>query len=254
VLFTSTGGFSLTGKATFARTVFNATSNYFVDPIFQDATGVTQTFWSEAVTPAAITTFVTPTYQVNALGFPYTTCVSLANSHIHDVLAAGVLAGNNSMATTTEVDHFGDDGFDYAGNNIALTHLNIHDIFSVNDGNHPDAMQGIIGANSPRTSYNAFSNILIDSNRIIRNTDPTIPFPTGMQGIDAFDEDWTNMTVTNNVIVTTACWGMDLASIHDSLVANNTVLDDGNLCGPGMRWRGLSLKIDGCCVQASQMT
>jgi hypothetical protein len=142
-----------------------------------------------------------------------------------------VLAGNNSMATTTEVDHFGDDGFDYAGNNIALTHLNIHDIFSVNDGNHPDAMQGIIGANSPRTSYNAFSNILIDSNRIIRNTDPTIPFPTGMQGIDAFDEDWTNMTVTNNVIVTTACWGMDLASIHDSLVANNTVLDDGNPIG-----------------------
>jgi hypothetical protein len=71
-----TGGFSLTGKATFAPTVFNATSNYFVDPIFQDATGVTQTFWSEAVTPAAITTFVTPTYH----GVP-----------LHDVRLAGEL-------------------------------------------------------------------------------------------------------------------------------------------------------------------
>ena len=59
----------------------------------------------------------------------------------------------------------------------------------------------------------------------------TIPFPLGMQGIDAFDEDWTNMTVTNNVIVTSACWGMALASIHDSLVANNTVLDDGSPIG-----------------------
>ena len=226
-----TGGFSLTGKATFAPTVFNATSNYFVDPIFQDATGVTQTFWSEAVTPAAITTFVTPTYQVNTLGFPYTTCVSLANSHIHDALVGMIVASNNSLATANEVDHFGDDGSDYAGNNLALTKNNIHDNFSVNDGNHPDAMQGIIGANSPPTSYNAFSNILIDSNRIIRNTDTTIPYPLGMQGIDAFDEDWTNMTVTNNVIVTSACWGMDLASIHDSLVANNTVLDDGNPIG-----------------------
>jgi hypothetical protein len=165
------------------------------------------------------------------LEFPYTTCVSLANSHIHDVLAGMIVASNNSLATANEVDHFGDDGSDYAGNNLALTKNNIHDNFSVNDGNHPDAMQGIIGASAPRGSYNAFSNILIDSNRIIRREDPTIPFPLGMQGIDAFDEDWTNMTVTNNVIVTSACWGMALASIHDSLVANNTVLDDGDPIG-----------------------
>jgi hypothetical protein len=26
------------------------------------------------------------------------------------------------------------------------------------------------------------------------------------------------------------------------------------MCGPGMRWRGLTLKIDGSLVQASQMT
>ena len=35
------------------------------------------------------------------------------------------------------------------------------------------------------------------------------------------------MTVTNNVIVTSACWGMDIDSIHNSLVANRTVVDDG---------------------------
>ena len=209
---------------------FDSEWNYFVDPIFQTAPGVTQTFWNKAATPAVLSNLVTP-YQHNTLGFPYTTCVSLANSHIHDVLAAGALAGNNSLATENEIDHFGDDGLDYAGNNIALTHNSIHDNFSVNDGNHPDAMQGIIGANSPPGTYNAFSNILIDSNRIIRQEDTTIPFPLGMQGIDAFDEDWTNMTVTNNVVVTSACWGMALASIHNSLIANNTVLDDGSPIG-----------------------
>ena len=127
---------------------FDSEWNYFVDPIFQTAPGVTQTFWNKAATPAVLSNLVTP-YQPNTLGFPYTTCVSLANSHIHDVLAAGVLASNNSLATENEIDHFGDDGLDYAGNNIALTTTHIHDIFSVNDGNHPDAMQGIIGANSP---------------------------------------------------------------------------------------------------------
>ena len=223
------GGFSNTGAATFQPTAFDALSNFFVDPIFQ-AAGVTQTFWNEAVTPATVSDFV-PTYQPNTLGFPYTTCVSLENSHIHDLRVGFVLGGNNSLATANEVDHFGDDGSDYAGNNIALTKNNIHDNFAVGDGNHPDAMQGIIGAAEPPGSYNAFSNILLDSNRIIRNTDPTIPFPLGLQGIDAFDSDWTNMTVTNNVIVTSACWGVDLASQHNSLVANNTVIDDGNPIG-----------------------
>jgi hypothetical protein len=30
------------------------------------------------------------------------------------------------------------------------------------------------------------------------------PFPTYWQGIAAFDEDWTNVIVTNNVVITSA--------------------------------------------------
>ena len=52
---------------------------------------------------------------------------------------------------------------------------------------------------------NHFQNILIDSNLIIRQTDPELPFPTYLQGIDAFNSDWTNVTVTNNVVITSAC-------------------------------------------------
>jgi hypothetical protein len=71
----------------------------------------------------------------------------------------------------------------------------------------------------------------IDSNLVIRQTDPKLAFPTYLQGIDAFDEDWTNLTVTNNVIATSACWGIGYASLHHSKIINNTVVDDGTDAG-----------------------
>ena len=39
--------------------------------------------------------------------------------------------------------------------------------------------------------------------------------------------------MTNNVVVTSACWGMDLGSIHNALIADNTVVDDGLVATPG---------------------
>ena len=77
------------------------------------------------------------------------------------------------------------------------------------------------------------SNVVIDSNRVIRQTDPKLPFPNYLQGIDAFDGDWTNLTVTNNVVVTSACWGISFSSVHGGKIINNTVLADGLLPQPG---------------------
>src|SRR6202021_2965414 len=70
-------------------------------------------------------------------------------------------------------------------------------------------------------------------NLITRETVPNNPFPTYLQGIDAFDEDWTNVTVTNNVVITSACNAIAFGSIHNSLIANNTVLNDGLFPMPG---------------------
>jgi hypothetical protein len=166
-------------------------------------------------------------------GEPYTTCVSLAGSHIQNVRTGAILAGNNSIFTNNVIDHFGDDGIDYAASNIAITHNTIHDNLDLADGNHEDAMQGQNGPLAPGVVFNAFSNILIDSNLIARQTDPQLAFPNYLQGIDAFDEDWTNVTVTNNVVVTSACPGISFSSIHNSLIANNTVLEDGLFPTPG---------------------
>ena len=166
-------------------------------------------------------------------GMPYTTCVAMTGSHIRNVRWGVGLMGNNSLFSHNELDHFGDDGIDYAASNISLTHNSIHDNFDIGDGNHEDAMQGQNGPLLRGVPYNAFSNILIDSNVIIRQMDPKLPFPTYLQGIDAFDEDWTNVTVTNNVVVTSACWGIFYASLHGGKIINNTVVADGLIPMPG---------------------
>jgi hypothetical protein len=166
-------------------------------------------------------------------GEPNTSCVSISGSHITNVRVGAIFAANNLLFTNNVIDHFGDDGIDYAANNLAVTHNTLHDNLNIGDGNHEDAMQGQNGPLAPGAALNYFSNILIDSNLIVRQTDPQLAFPAYLQGIDAFDEDWTNMTVTNNVVVTSACSGINFASIHNSLIANNTVVEDGLFSVPG---------------------
>jgi hypothetical protein len=153
-----------------------------------------------------------------------TTCVSVTNSHISKVIFGAELMANNMLFSGNEIDRFGDDGIDYAASNILITKNYIHDDLDLGTGAHMDGMQGYPGA---------FSNIVIDSNRIIRQTDPKLPFPNYLQGIDAFDGDWTNVTVTNNLIVTSACWGILYASLHNSKIINNTIVADGMMPMPG---------------------
>ena len=153
-----------------------------------------------------------------------TNCVSVTNSHMMNmVFGAGVFA-NNMLFSGNEIDRFGDDGIDYAASNILIAKNYIHDDLDLRIGAHMDGMQGYPGVSS---------NVVIDSNRVIRQTDPNLPFPTYLQGIDAFDGDWTNLTVTNNVVVTTACWGIFFSSVHNGKIINNTVVADGLVPAPG---------------------
>jgi Right handed beta helix region len=185
--------------------------------------------WSKAQWASARGGF----WALSTAGGAYTKCVSLTGSHISNVKTGAALFASQLVFSNNEIDHFGDDGLDYAGSNLAITHNNLHDNLDIGDANHEDAMQGVIGVATPGVAVNHFQNILIDSNLIIRQTDPELSFPTYLQGIDAFDSDWTNMTVTNNVIVTSSCYTIGLASLHDSLIANNTGLEDGLVASPG---------------------
>jgi hypothetical protein len=161
-----------------------------------------------------------------------TKCISLTGSHITNVKTGAGLLASQLLFSNNQIDHFGDDGLDFGASNLAITHNNLHDNLGIDD-NHEDAMQGVIGVLAPGVAENHYQNVLIDSNLIIRQTDPELSFPTYLQGIDAFDGDWTNMTVTNNVIVTSSCYTIGLASLHNSLIANNTALVDGLVSSPG---------------------
>jgi hypothetical protein len=153
-----------------------------------------------------------------------TTCVSVTNSHISNVIFGSMIWANNTLFSSNEIDHFGDDGIDYRASNILITRNYIHDDLDLGNGAHMDGMQGYPGS---------FSNVVIDSNRIIRHTDPKLPFPNYLQGIDAFDGDWTNLAVTNNVVVTSACWGIGYGSVHGGKIVNNTVIADNLFPMPG---------------------
>ena len=153
-----------------------------------------------------------------------TTCVSVTNSHISKVIFGAEVMANNMLFSSNEIDRFGDDGIDYVASNILIAKNYIHDDQVLGNGAHMDGMQGYPGG---------ASNVVIDSNRVIRQTDPKLPFPTYLQGIDAFDGDWTNLTVMNNVVVTSACWGIFFSSVHGGKVINNTVVADGLLPQPG---------------------
>jgi hypothetical protein len=172
-------------------------------------------------------------FAQSTAGGAYTKCISLTGSHISNVKTGAGLLASQLLFSNNQIDHFGDDGIDYATSNLAITHNHLHDNLDIGDGNHEDAMQGVIGVTTPGVALNHFQNILIDSNLVTRQTDPELSFPTYLQGIDAFNSDWTNMTVTNNVVVTSACWGIHFISIHNSLIANNTLADDGLVSTPG---------------------
>ena len=116
-----------------------------------------------------------------------TTCVSLTGSHISNVKFGAALFANKLVFSNNQLDHFGGDAIDYGATDLAITKNNIHDAVDVGDGNHPDAMQGVLGVLAPGAALNYFRNVLIDSNLIIRQTDPKLLFPNVMQGIDAFE-------------------------------------------------------------------
>jgi hypothetical protein len=168
-----------------------------------------------------------------------TKCVSFTGGKIYGARYGVSLFSHNSVFSNNTIDHFGDDGLDYGANGLIISDNYVHDNLDVGDGNHPDCMQGFLGpinrATAPKNPegvpYTAYSNVTIERNRCIRQTDPNLKFPFGLQGIDAFDSDWTNLVVANNVVVTSACWGIGYASVHGGKIVNNTVLDDGSNAG-----------------------
>lgn len=160
-------------------------------------------------------------------------CIALTNSSIKNVAGGAGIGGEKILFAYNTMDHLRDDYVDFFGNFLNMNHNTMKNSLSVSTI-HKDFFQGQIGKRFPNTTCNHYHDIVIDSNTMIGNdgTDPKLAY-VYTQGIDTFDEDWTNLTATNNVIIASSCHGIGFSSVHGGEIAHNTVLSDHLMPMPG---------------------
>ncbi|HEY1928456.1 MAG TPA: right-handed parallel beta-helix repeat-containing protein [Caulobacteraceae bacterium] len=154
-----------------------------------------------------------------------TRCVTISNNDIRNVTNPINLFASDVLFMGNKIDHFGGDAIDYGGDNLTMSHNVITNATAIDTGQHIDAMQGFTPG-GPGWVKHPYDRLTIDGNVIIRQADPNLAYPIDMQGIDGFSDDWTNLTIVNNVVVTNTYTGISFSSVHHGLIANNTVVSD----------------------------
>ncbi len=154
-------------------------------------------------------------------GVKHVNCVAITNNKIINVKHGAGISSSKVLFAGNTIDTFGGDGIDIGGNDLLVTKNLITNPVNIGDGDHPDCIQGQLG----RTQN--YTNVVIDRNMCQRISNPNLKFPGALQGISAFDSDWNNLTLTNNIVITDTFHGMTWASIHGGLIANNTIINDG---------------------------
>jgi parallel beta-helix repeat protein len=151
-------------------------------------------------------------------------CLAITNNTIRNVAFAVGVGGSNVLVRGNTIDHFGDDGIDFAQgteagtiSNIEISRNIITNNLDIGDSNHNDGIQGWVLNGTTGT------NVLIDSNLVINQTDPTLPWAGTMQGISEFDGAWDGIQIINNVVIAAAYHGISLYGAHNATIINNTV-------------------------------
>lgn len=165
-------------------------------------------------------------------------CVSITNSTVSNVAGGFAIGGEKVVVAHNSLNYFRDDGLDFYGNLLNIHHNKMTNSISVSEI-HKDFMQGQIGRRFTGTTCNHYHDIVIDSNTLLGKTEAKNTLYTYTQGINTFDEDWTNLKVTNNTVVAAACQGIGFGSVHNGEIANNVVMHDGLTVTPGCTRLGI---------------
>lgn len=152
--------------------------------------------------------------------FQFSSCVSLRNSHFFNLLNSLSVTSDHSTIEDNEFDHFGVDDVDLGNSNIIFRRNHLHDAINLSNGSHIDFVQLF------PAGLTEYTDVYIDSNTLIFQEDPALPF-TGFSlvingGIGNTNDDWTNVTIVNNVI-DVPNHGVGLQSCHTCTVAGNTI-------------------------------
>lgn len=165
--------------------------------------------------------------------YPFTTrCISVTNSSFAAIAGIAGAGGERFVFSHNKGNYFRDDGVDYYGNFQRFQYNTLTNSVATT-AIHKDFFQGQIGHRFPGTTTNHYHDILIDHNTLLGKTEAKNQFYTYTQGINTFDEDWTNMIVTNNIVVAASCHGIGFGSVHGGEIANNIVLHDHLTDTPG---------------------
>ena len=151
---------------------------------------------------------------------PYGKCVAITNNKIRNVRFGIGFGSNYTLVKGNSIDYFADDGIDLAGSHVLIQNSVITNSVENGDGNHRDGMQG--------QQLGVQTDVTIDQNMVIRQTDDNNPFPGNLQGISSFDGVLSNFTITNNLVITNAPQGIAWYGVDNLVIAYNTLLaDDG---------------------------
>ena len=158
-------------------------------------------------------------------------CVALDSNQIRNVFGGiGVggdqvgTDGQNYMIAGNTIDHFAGDGIDLSATNIIIQGNVITNGLDTCESKciHNDGIQGWNWNNQLGITNR---NVVIDSNYIQSQTVANLPFAVQLQGISIFDGYWANVSITNNIVLTSSITGISIAGVNGLNIINNSVMN-----------------------------
>jgi Right handed beta helix region len=169
----------------------------------------------------------------SGIGVMDSACVSIANNQIKNVFNGVTIGGEISeefghrfLIFDNKIDDFAGDGIDHSVSDILISRNVITNAHNICDSLciHQDGIQGWNSIYGPKV---VSEDVVIDGNTIIRVARANLPKPSNaLQGITIFDGNWSNIQVTNNIVVVNAWHGITLTGPRSAFVVNNTVVGD----------------------------
>ena len=184
---------------------------------------------AETTNETIIDASIAPSDGVSA---PQDYCLALNNNQIKNVFNGIYVGGDqvgtdgqNYMVAGNTIDHFAGDGIDHSVTNIVIQGNHITNALDICGSKciHNDAIQGWNWEDKLGITN---KNVVIDSNYIQSQTVTNLALAaTGFQGISIFDGFWQNVSVTNNIVLTSGLAGITIAGVDRLHIINNSVMD-----------------------------
>ena len=173
---------------------------------------------AETANVTAIDPSIAPSDGVNA---SQDNCIALNGNQIRNVFN-GIYVGGDQIGTDGQnylvsgntIDHFAGDGIDHSATNIIMSGNRITNGVDICGSKciHNDAIQGWNWEDKLGVTN---KNVVIDSNFIESQTTTSLPLAsTDLQGITIFDGFWQNVSITNNVVLTSGLAGIAIGGVN----------------------------------------